>query len=86
MHKVLYLLKFLKVIVRLVGVLSHFIYLEDARNHKPKIFSTLLEEYSLHVNVRFFTWNNVAGTWHLYGETTFTFYSNGYWTISANKI
>jgi hypothetical protein len=22
--------------VRLVGVLSHFIYLEDARNHKPK--------------------------------------------------
>jgi hypothetical protein len=25
------------VIVRLVGVLSHFIYLEDARNHKPKI-------------------------------------------------
>jgi hypothetical protein len=29
-----YLLKFLKVIVRLVGVLSHFIYLEDARNHK----------------------------------------------------
>jgi uncharacterized short protein YbdD (DUF466 family) len=24
------------VIVRLVGVLSHFIYLEDARNHKPK--------------------------------------------------
>jgi hypothetical protein len=25
------------VIVRLFGVLSHFIYLEDARNHKPKI-------------------------------------------------
>jgi hypothetical protein len=25
------------VIVRLVGVLSHFIYLEDARNHKPKV-------------------------------------------------
>jgi hypothetical protein len=25
------------VIVRLVGVLSHFIYLEDARNHKPNI-------------------------------------------------
>jgi hypothetical protein len=23
--------------VRPVGVLSHFIYLEDARNHKPKI-------------------------------------------------
>jgi hypothetical protein len=30
-------LKFLEVIVRLVGVLSHFIYLEDARNHKLKI-------------------------------------------------
>jgi hypothetical protein len=26
----------LKVIVRLVGVLSHFIYFEDARKHKPK--------------------------------------------------
>jgi uncharacterized short protein YbdD (DUF466 family) len=28
---------FFKVIVRLVGVLSHFNYLEDARNHKPEI-------------------------------------------------
>jgi hypothetical protein len=31
------LFKFLKVIACLVSVLSHFIYLEDERNYKPKI-------------------------------------------------
>jgi hypothetical protein len=35
------LLKFFKAIVRLVGVLSHFNYLEDARNHKLKQKITL---------------------------------------------
>jgi hypothetical protein len=30
------LLKIFKVIVLLVGVLPHFNYLEDARNHEPK--------------------------------------------------
>jgi hypothetical protein len=38
------------VIVRLVGVLSHFIYLEDARNHKPKIQSLFNLVIALHVS------------------------------------
>jgi hypothetical protein len=32
------------VILRLVGVLSHFNYLEDARNHKPMIYSLCMIE------------------------------------------
>jgi hypothetical protein len=35
------------VIVRLVGVLSYFIYLEDARNHKHKIDAATSQVYYL---------------------------------------
>jgi hypothetical protein len=37
------------VVVRLVGVLSHFIYLEDARNHKPKVHRSKTSKEHLRV-------------------------------------